>query len=395
MGSLNGTTLSMPTHNNNNTSTMVSTTVTAVSTDYGFSVDEGTNLPKVTLTAYAYGNGQYYIVYNNRYLSTSSSGSTRNPIWSSSNTNASTRWYINANGIYVSVTSGGWNTTNYYLYYDTNSSSFKLSTSNQNNNIAFYTEGDCPVSEFTITATAEPSEGGTIEGADVYFQGEMCTLTATANEGYVFVNWTENGVEASTEANYSFEVTAERNLVANFEEEVAVVNQVVTLPQGTSWWSTYLDITIDDLKTAIAGALGTTGTATIKSQSGYITYSNGQWRSSSGMTLDIRQMYMIQVSNTCTFTLTGVPVDPTEHVITLHNGSNWIGFLSGESMSVATALSNLTPENGDVIKGKQGYATYNGTGWRGTMATLEPGQGYIYQSKATGDKTFTFPLGTK
>ncbi len=168
------------------------------------------------------------------------------------------------------------------------------------------------------------------------------------------------------------------------------VEQVVTLPQGTSWWSTNLDITINDLKAAIAGALGTSGTATIKSQSGYITYSNGQWRPSSGMTLDIRQMYMIQVSNDCTFTLTGVPVDPTEHVITLHNGSNWIGFLSGESLPIATALSNLTPENGDVIKGKQGYATFNGTIWRGTMTTLEPGQGYIYQSKATGDKTFAY-----
>ena len=172
--------------------------------------------------------------------------------------------------------------------------------------------------------------------------------------------------------------------------EAVPVTETVTLPQGTSWWSTYLDITIDDLKTAIAGALGTSGTATIKSQTGYITYSNGQWRPSSGMTLDIRQMYMIQVSTACTFTLTGVPVDPTEHVITLHNGSNWIGFLSGESLPIATALSNLTPENGDVIKGKQGYATFNGTIWRGTMTTLEPGQGYIYQSKATGDKTFTY-----
>ena len=108
------------------------------------------------------------------------------------------------------------------------------------------------------------------------------------------------------------------------------------------------------------------------------------------MTLDIRKMYMIQVGTACTFTLTGVPVDPTEHVITLHNGSNWIGFLSGESLPIATALSNLTPENGDVIKGKQGYATFNGTTWRGTMTTLEPGQGYIYQSKSTDDKTFTY-----
>ena len=171
--------------------------------------------------------------------------------------------------------------------------------------------------------------------------------------------------------------------------------QTVQLAQGTNWWSTNLDITIDDLKTAIAGALGTSGTATIKSQTGYITYSNGQWRPSSGMTLDVRQMYMIHVSNDCTFTLTGVPMDPVVNVITLHNGSNWIGFLSGESLPIATALSNLTPENGDVIKGQGGYATYNCTGWRGTMSTLEPGQGYIYQSKASGNKTFTFPANAK
>ena len=243
---------------------------------------------------------------------------------------------------------------------------------------------------YTVTASANPSAGGTVTGAGVYSAHTLCTLTATANEGYTFVNWTRNGSVASTDPTYSFYVTENTTCVAYFVEQTLEVSQVVTLPQGTSWWSTYLDITIDDLKAAIAGALGTSGTATIKSQSGYITYSNGQWRPSSGMTLDIRKMYMIQVGTACTFTLTGVPVDPTEHVITLHNGSNWIGFLSGESLPIATALSNLTPENGDVIKGKQGYATFNGTTWRGTMTTLEPGQGYIYQSKSTDDKTFTY-----
>ncbi len=172
--------------------------------------------------------------------------------------------------------------------------------------------------------------------------------------------------------------------------EAIPVTETVTLPQGASWWSANLDITLDDLKAAIADALGSTGTATIKSQTGYITYSNGQWSPSTGITFDLRQMYMIQVSATCTFTMTGVPVNSSDYVITIHQGATWIGFPSGESMTVTEAFAGLNPENGDVVKGKMGNATFNGTSWIGGLTILEPGQGYIYMSQATGDKTFTF-----
>lgn len=67
-----------------------------------------------------------------------------------------------------------------------------------------------------ITATANPENAGTISGAGTYEQGSTCTLTATANEDYAFVNWTENGEEVSTETSYSFTVTGDRDLVANF-----------------------------------------------------------------------------------------------------------------------------------------------------------------------------------
>ena len=67
-----------------------------------------------------------------------------------------------------------------------------------------------------ITASANPEEGGTISGTGSYQEGQTCTLTATPNEGYVFVNWTEDGEEVSTDASYAFTVTGYRNLVANF-----------------------------------------------------------------------------------------------------------------------------------------------------------------------------------
>lgn len=69
---------------------------------------------------------------------------------------------------------------------------------------------------FTITATANPTDGGTVTGGGIYNQGQSCTLIATANGGYTFSNWTENGAVVSADASYTFTVNSDRGLVANF-----------------------------------------------------------------------------------------------------------------------------------------------------------------------------------
>ncbi len=74
------------------------------------------------------------------------------------------------------------------------------------------------VTTYTITAIANPAEGGTIAGAGVYNEGTIATLVATAASGYYFVNWTEGGDIVSTSPTYSFIVTSDRTLVANFAE---------------------------------------------------------------------------------------------------------------------------------------------------------------------------------
>ena len=73
------------------------------------------------------------------------------------------------------------------------------------------------VETFTITALANPTEGGVVTGSGTYEMLDECTVIATANEGYNFVNWTENGNVVSNEAAYTFAVTGDRTLVANFE----------------------------------------------------------------------------------------------------------------------------------------------------------------------------------
>jgi hypothetical protein len=69
---------------------------------------------------------------------------------------------------------------------------------------------------YSIEATPNPAEGGTVTGQGNYNSDATCTLTATPNAGYVFNNWTENGTVVSTDASYSFTVTSDRTLVANF-----------------------------------------------------------------------------------------------------------------------------------------------------------------------------------
>jgi len=70
-----------------------------------------------------------------------------------------------------------------------------------------------------ITVTVNPAEGGTVAGTGYYEGGTICTLTATPNEGYLFLNWSKNGEVVSTDSTYSFIVAGDADLAANFAEE--------------------------------------------------------------------------------------------------------------------------------------------------------------------------------
>lgn len=70
---------------------------------------------------------------------------------------------------------------------------------------------------YTITASANPTAGGTVRGAGPIQEGQTCTLLATPNIAYNFVSWTQNGNVVSTNPSYSFEVVDDASFVANFE----------------------------------------------------------------------------------------------------------------------------------------------------------------------------------
>ena len=87
---------------------------------------------------------------------------------------------------------------------------------------------------YTITVSANPSNGGAVTGGGIYQQGQSCTVTATANEGYTFTNWTENGNIVSNDATYSFTVTGGRVLVANFDLLLVEIGATVDPEEAAS-----------------------------------------------------------------------------------------------------------------------------------------------------------------
>ncbi|MCR5241363.1 MAG: hypothetical protein K6D61_00615, partial [Prevotella sp.] len=69
---------------------------------------------------------------------------------------------------------------------------------------------------FNVTVTSDNNNHGTVTGSGEFTFGQSCTVTATPADGYMFTNWTVNGNVVSTDAEYTFNVTSDMELVANF-----------------------------------------------------------------------------------------------------------------------------------------------------------------------------------
>ena len=89
-------------------------------------------------------------------------------------------------------------------------------------------KGGICAEEKTITVSLAGHPGSTVTGDGQYCITNTVTVTATEAPDAEFINWTENGNIVSTNNPYSFIVTADRNLVANFSKSDAVTYTITT-----------------------------------------------------------------------------------------------------------------------------------------------------------------------
>jgi N-acetylmuramoyl-L-alanine amidase len=225
------------------------------------------------------------------------------------------------------------------------SSSFNI-TLNRNWNLV----ANFSASSYTITTSSSPANGGITNGGGTYPGGSSRTVTANANSGYTFVNWTENGNVVSSSSSYTFTLNGNRNLVANF----STVNFTISTSSSPSGGGT----------TSGGGsyAAGSTRTVTASANSGF---SFNNWTenglvvsSSSSYTFTLnsnRSLAANFAANTVNYTIS-TSSSPSNGGTTSGGGT----FAAGSSRTVtATANSGYTfsnwTESGNVVSTSASY----------------------------------------
>lgn len=176
--------------------------------------------------------------------------------------------------------------------------------------------------------------------------------------------------------------------------------QTQAMSNGWNWWSSYVELNGSEGLTQLENSLGSAGLMIKSRTDGYVE--SYQYNGTTGWfgsltSICNEQMYKINMKTGYNAAITGYLTNVSSHPITITNGWNWIGFPLNQSVGVSEALSGFSPTVNDVLKGRNGYTTYysyNGTtGWFGSLNTLEPGCGYMYQSQSSGTKTLLFQSG--
>ena len=108
-----------------------------------------------------------------------------------------------------------------------------------------------------VAVIAAPEEGGMVMGGGSFDAGQICTVSAIANEGYIFYNWTINGTMVSNKAEYTFYVVDDVTLVALFipDDNIVFVDTIVK-EICVSHWDTNSDGELSYAEAASVRSLG-------------------------------------------------------------------------------------------------------------------------------------------
>ena len=104
-----------------------------------------------------------------------------------------------------------------------------------------------------------------------------------------------------------------------------------------------------------------------------------------------KEMYKVLMNNAEELSVIGSSPTDSERTISVRSGWNWLAYNGTAAVSLGDAFASLNPEDGDLVKGKSGFAIFDGYEWAGTLQALIPSQGYMYLSKADTDRSFSYP----
>jgi len=355
---------------------------TFVGTNYdgsiGISVD-GTNWNGsvgalgTPLNGAVYGNGSYIVVGGSGTVITSSDLQA----WNARPTGSTGNLYAVAygNGIAVAVGDSG----------------------------AVLTASGSSSSVCNITASAFPSNGGSVTGAVNYLTGAHATIAAVPSTGFRFQAWTESGTTVAISGTYGFTATRNRSFVAQF---VPDWQQPTGLESSMTLYAQALQ---NGLPINTAGSMLAAfdsdgeciGSATLVNGPAGMEFEMQLWNNRfdvAGITFkvfDAASGNVYDLAETLEFVadeFAGAIDAPkifhtnTEQTISVTHGWNWISFnVLPDDKSVQSVLRNYHALENDVIKSNgSASATYSQNQWWSTPGfVIDPNSGYALFRSAT------------
>jgi len=233
-----------------------------------------------------------------------------------------------------------WKEGNTIVSYDAN---YNFFVHNNRNLVAYFVQNG--TQQYTVTLTSNPTNGGTTTGGGTYNDGASVTVTATANNGYTFNNWTESGTEVSSKASYSFSIHGNRTFQANF---ISTETNWISQASGTT--NAFNDVWFSD---AYHGtAVGINGTIYRTTNGGY------NWvNQTSGVTTTLFDVCFTDINTGTISGGNGIILRTTD------GGANWIQQTSGTTDLLLDVF--FTDANNGTISGSHHIlrTTNGGDNW--------------------------------
>lgn len=250
--------------------------------------------------------------------------------------------------------------------------------------------GSCAIDVVTEIITAETPKASRASGTSVY-RGTKIELSTDSKDAVIY--FTTDGScpcdEDGTRRKYSVPVVInedtqilaitsagdEESDVIEFNYTIKKSNIDFQMAEGWTWISHSFD---NDLATA--QLTSESGVERILSQTQEVVRDPQLGMIGNLSSLKASESYKVETSVATTLPrLNDIARNPANQ-ININSGWNWLGYPVTQTMSVDEAFETTEAESGDVIVGQSGFAQFDGENWVGTLATMSPGMGYMYQS---------------
>lgn len=257
------------------------------------------------------------------------------------------------------------------------------------------TTGECMVDVVTEIITAEAPKSSRASGTAVY-RGTKVELTTESKNATIY--FTTDGScpcdENGTRRKYTVPIIINNDTqilamtsVGNGDDDVSETVQFnytlkrsdmdFQMAEGWTWMS-------HNFESAIAPAdLATDeGISRIMSQTQEVIRDPQLGMIGTLTELSASESYKVETTAATTrLRLSDIAWNPATP-IALNSGWNWLGYPVSQTMSVDEAFATTNAETLDVVVGQNGFAQFNGENWIGTLETMCPGMGYMYQSQS-------------